>query len=157
MNSWAHTVQENPGNRAVNPAHLLFPGRLHLVTPHDPASLRQALSAGAVPIDLEAKLSRLTGGDLVERFVARNCRCFIELLLATHDGAFAEASPADYERLLTVLAYVRKDDDAIPDYRSDGFRDDQREVLAAAVELKSLLQSFKAWRLRHQVPSLWHR
>jgi hypothetical protein len=130
---------------------------LRLVTAHDTAYLRLALARGGVPPDFEAKLTRLSSGDLVERFVARNCRCFIELLWAAQDGAFNEASLADCERLLQVLAYVRKDDDAVPDYQPGGFVDDQREVLAVVIELKSLLQSFKAWRLRHQVPALWLR
>ena len=48
-----------------------------------------------------------------------------------------------------------KDDDVIPDYRSDGFADDQQEVHAALIEFTPLLQAFKGWRLRHQVPVLW--
>ena len=52
-----------------------------------------------------------------------------------------------------MLAYVRKDDDAIPDYLPSGFMDDQQEVRAAAMELGPLLQAFKAWRLCHLVPA----
>jgi len=50
---------------------------------------------------------------------------------------------------------VRKDDDATPDYKPEGFADDQREARAVAMELDDLLQSFKEWRLRHQVPRMW--
>ena len=75
--------------------------------------------------------------------------------MATEDGSFREGSPAERERLLRVLAYVRKDDDAIPDYKPEGFTDDQREIRSATVELSTLIQAFKAWRLRHQVPMLW--
>jgi len=75
--------------------------------------------------------------------------------VATEDGSFREGSPAERERLLRVLAYVRKDDDAIPDYRPEGLTDDQREMRAATVELDGLIQAFKAWRLRHQVPLMW--
>ncbi|HWX22314.1 MAG TPA: hypothetical protein VN578_20630 [Candidatus Binatia bacterium] len=41
---------------------------------------------------------------------------------------------------------VRKDEDAITDYQTRGFTDDQEEVRAVGSELASLLQSFKAWR-----------
>jgi hypothetical protein len=50
---------------------------------------------------------------------------------------------------------VRKDDDAIADYKPGGFVDDQQEVRAATQQLGPLLTSFKAWRLRHQVPRMW--
>ena len=53
------------------------------------------------------------------------------------------------------VACVRKDDDAIPDYRPDGFVDDLQEVRAIARDLDSVLQNFKSWRLRHQVPAMW--
>ena len=80
---------------------------------------------------------------------------FGALLVATEDGSFREGSPAERERLLRVLAYVRKDDDAIPDYRPEGLTDDQREMRAATVELDGLIQAFNAWRLCHQVPIMW--
>jgi len=50
---------------------------------------------------------------------------------------------------------VRKTDDSIPDYREDGFIDDHQEVRAVTVEFAPLLQAFKAWRLRSQVPGMW--
>ena len=75
--------------------------------------------------------------------------------MAAQKGSFAEASPADLVRLLKVLAYVRRDEDMIPDYLPGGYTDDLREVRAATTELSDLLGSFKAWRLRHQVPALW--
>jgi hypothetical protein len=128
---------------------------LHLVTAGEVEDLRQALARGQLPPDLEAKLARLAGGNLQHRFVLRHCRCFVALLLAASEGSFREATRTDCERLLRVLAYVRKDDDAVPDYKPDGFLDDQQEVRAATVELAPLLQSFKAWRLRHQVPGMW--
>jgi hypothetical protein len=64
-------------------------------------------------------------------------------------------NPVSCERLLRVLAYVRKDDDSIPDYQPGGFVDDQQEVRKVDNKYHSLLESFKAWRLRHQVPALW--
>jgi len=133
----------------------LRPTHLHLITTHDLENLRVELCRGNVPSDLEAKLNRLAMGDLSHRFIEQNCRTMIALLLATHEGAFTGASRAECERLLRVLAYVRKDDDAIPDYRPDGFLDDQQELRAATTELGPLLQSFKVWRLRHQVPDMW--
>lgn len=131
------------------------PGLLYLVTPHDVQGLRSALAQGRLPADLETKLARLAGGSLSERYVEQNCRLVVALLLAAQENSFTQATPADRERLLRVLAYVRKDDDAIPDYKPGGFFDDQQEVRAAATELKPLLLDFKVWRLRHQVPGMW--
>jgi hypothetical protein len=77
------------------------------------------------------------------------------LWLAAHQGAFKEVDDSDLTRLLSVLAYVRKDDDAIPDYSPDGFSDDCEEVRAAVTDLKPVLNQFKSWRLQFQVPGLW--
>jgi hypothetical protein len=127
----------------------------HFVTSQELEELRDALGRKHVPADFAEKLARLERGNLLHRFVAQNCRTFIALLQAAHDGAFKAAAPSDRERLLRVLAYVRKDDDEVPDYRPDGFVDDQNEVRAAATEHGALVQAFKNWHLRHQVPSLW--
>jgi hypothetical protein len=131
-------------------------GLLHLVSVEEIQALRRALSNGELPPDLEAKLVKLAGGTLAERFIEQNCRLFATLFLAAQTGSFPGADAAAREKLLRVLAYVRKDDDAIPDYRSGGFADDQEEVRAATLELGCLLRAFKAWRLRHQVPALWN-
>jgi hypothetical protein len=128
---------------------------LHLVTTHDVQGVRSALAQGRPPADFEAKLARLGGGSLAERYVEQNSRLFFALLLAAQESTFTAANSADRERLLRVLAYVRKDDDGIPDYRPDGFSDDQQEVRAAAADLGPLLHAFKVWRLRHQVPEMW--
>ena len=133
------------------PAHL----HLHLVTAHDIDQLRKELARGNVPPDLEAKLRKLALGDLGQRFIAQNCRTMLALIVATQDGSFKAAGQAECERLLRVLAYVRKDDDAIPDYQPGGFVDDQKEVRLATSELGVLLERFKAWRLQHQVPAMW--
>jgi hypothetical protein len=135
--------------------HVYRPGLLHLVTAYDVETLRCELERGEAPPDFQAKLSRLSGGDLVHRYIAKHSADFIALLLAAQEGIFRRISQAEIERLLRVLAYVRKDDDAIPDYRSDGLIDDQQEVHAAVIELSPLLQAFKAWHLRHQVPAMW--
>lgn len=134
------------------PAPLSF---LYLVTAGELQQMRDAIARGAMPSDFEAKLKQLAGGNLLHAAVEQNCRLFIALLMTAHAGDFAEAVPSECERLLRVLAYVRKDDDAVPDYKPDGFADDQREVRAATVELAGLLQAYKQWRLRHQVPRLW--
>ncbi len=131
------------------------PSFLHLVNSHELDELQLALAKGQLPSDFEAKLRRLEAGDLLERVVARSCRVFTALLLAAQCGAFKEAGPAECQRLRQVLAYVRKDDDARPDYKPHGFTDDQQEVHAAETELHALLKNFKAWRLRHQVPGMW--
>ncbi len=158
MKSWRSGAVENCATdqvRSVAPMPMAQPGLLYLVTPHDVQGLRSALAQGRLPADLETKLARLAGGNLSERYVEQNCRLVVALLLAAQQTSFTQATPADRERLLRVLAYVRKDDDAIPDYKPGGFLDDQQEVRAAATELKPLLLDFKVWRLRHQVPGMW--
>jgi hypothetical protein len=130
--------------------------RLGLVNPHEIEDLRHKLARGQIPPDLELKLKKLSQGPLAHRSIDQNCRTIIELLLAGCHGVFNGASAEERERLLRVLAYVRKDDDAIPDYRQDGFADDLQEVQAVARDLGSVLQNFKLWRLRHQVPIMWH-
>ena len=158
MKSWGNNVVEDRATGQARPGArmpLELSGRLHLITAHELEELRSALVHGRLPADLEAKLAKLAGGSLSDRYVAQNSRLIYELLLASLEGSFTAATRADRERLLRVLAYVRKDDDAFPDYLPGGFIDDQQEVRAAAAELSSLLQSFKAWRLRHQVPGMW--
>jgi hypothetical protein len=132
-------------------------GLLHLVTAYEFEELRAAVAQGGLPADFQIKLHRLAEGDLIHCFVERNCRLFLALLLAANRGGFGEATPAEQERILRALAYVRKDADAVPDHRLDGYTDDQRAVHAVSTELGGVLQAFKAWRLRHEVPRLWLR
>jgi hypothetical protein len=153
VNMLEHYAKAVPG--AARAQLGLRPSSLYLVNEHEMRALRGALARAVLPPDFEAKLMRLAEGDLIQRFVAQHCRLFTGLLLASYEGTFKEASATQCERLLRVLAYVRKDDDAIQDYKPGGFVDDQQEVRAAASELRSLLESFKAWRLRHQVPGMW--
>ena len=151
------TSEKAGAGRVHSPARTLESRQalLQWITPHELKALRDALGRGGLPPDFLGKLKRLKDGDLAHHFIEQNCRLFAALLMATADGSFREGSPAERERLLRVLAYVRKDDDAIPDYTPEGFADDQREIRSAAVELDGLIQSFKAWRLRHQVPVMW--
>ena len=130
------------------------PTLLHWITPHELESLRQALIRGGLPPDFLAKLRTLRSGDLSHHFIEQNCSLFAALLAASESGSFRTGS-GERDRLLRVLAYVRKDEDAIPDYKAEGFADDQREVRTVADELGDLIRAFKAWRLRHQVPAMW--
>jgi hypothetical protein len=129
--------------------------RLNMLSDHELEDLRHKIERGQVPSDFEAKLINLARGNLAHRSIEQNCRTMIALLQAAHQGAFKEPTPTDCKQLLRVIAYVRKDDDAIPDYRPDGFTDDQQAMRAVAGNLSPLLQTFKAWRLRHQVPAMW--
>jgi len=128
---------------------------LHLVSAEELQDLRNALMEGKLPTDLQGKLSYLTGESLIHRFVAENSRLIVSLLMAAYGGAFRQANQACLERLLRVLAYVRKNDDATPDSEAGGFVDDQQEMRAAIAEFGEMIQSFKAWRLRYQVPGMW--
>lgn len=152
MKTWTlNAVESWPGRRmAAEP-----PNHLHLVTPQELRELRHSLALGVIPLAFEAKLERLAAGDCVQRLLEQNCRTVIALLLAAQQGDFTQASPDQSERLLRVLAYVEKDEDAIPDTGPHGFEDDWREVRWVTTELAGLLRDFKAWRLRHQVPGLW--
>ena len=117
--------------------------------------MREALVRGCLPPDFLRKLGGLAAGDLGHRFIEQNCRLFVALLLAVEHGCFRASRRLACERLLRVLAYVRKDNDAIADYQAEGFTDDRREVRAATEELADVLQAFKEWRLRFQVPAMW--
>ncbi len=151
--SAASFVLYSASSRISCPA--LRPSYLYLVTDYDLEHLRDELAKGVIPADFAAKLSRLAAGELSHQVLEQNCRTIIELLFAAQNGSFREITQTEWEHLLRVMAYVRKDDDAIPDYCRQGFQDDQEEVRCAIKELMPLLQTFKAWRLRHQVPALW--
>jgi hypothetical protein len=130
-------------------------GFLHLVTTQEVEALRDSLAEGKLPEDLQTKLLRLSGGSLLHNSVAQNSQTIISLLMATYHGAFLGATRADLDRLLRVLAYVRKENDATPDSLPGGYVDDQQEVRAVMNEMHDLFERFKAWRLRYQVPQLW--
>ena len=129
--------------------------QLGSVTPHELEALRESLSRNQMPTDLAAKLESLRNGSVLHRFVEQNSRLIVSLLIAAYDGSFREASPTSLDQLLRVVAYVRKDQDAVPDYDIGGFTDDQQELRAVVTELSDLLQTFKSWRLRYQVPQIW--
>lgn len=54
-----------------------------------------------------------------------------------------------------MLAYVRKDDDAIPDTSPNGFVDDHDLMRMTCAELREVLENFKAWHLSRRVARLW--
>jgi hypothetical protein len=89
------------------------------------------------------------------RVLNNTAASFFPCCAADHGQSFRDLSSVQRERLLRVLAYVRKDDDRIPDYQAGGFLDDQGEVNATRFGLAPVLKSFKDWRLRHEVPVLW--
>lgn len=133
------------------------PSSLYLVTAGEVKALEDALAQGRLPLDFERKLCRLGEGSLLERYVEQNCRLIVSLLQAERQALFRGVSRGDCGRLLQVLAYVRKDEDAIPDYRLGGFKDDAHELRGVEAHLASVLGAYKEWRLRHQVPGLWLR
>jgi len=151
------TSEEFNAGRVRSPDRTLVsrPALSQWIAPDELEGLRGALVRGGLPPDFLGKLKRLKGGDLSHHFIEQNCRLFAALLVASEESSFRQGSPAERERLLRVLAYVRKDDDAIPDYQQEGFADDQQEIRSAAAELSALIQAFKAWRLRYQVPMIW--
>jgi len=142
---------------AAAPPLLAPPHFLHLVSRLELEDLRRTLTFnhGELPPDFEAKLARLAAQGLGSQILEHHCRWFAALWIAARQGEFREPSPAQTEKLLRVLAYVRKDDDAVPDSLPGGFKDDQYEVQTAAAEFQALLRAFKHWRLRHQVPAMW--
>ena len=143
------------GGESPEPTLLSQPALLHWITPRESEAMREALVRGCLPPDFLRKLGGLAAGDLGHRFIEQNCRLFVALLLAVEHGCFRASRRLACERLLRVLAYVRKDNDAIADYQAEGFTDDRREVRAATEELADVLQAFKEWRLRFQVPAMW--
>jgi hypothetical protein len=132
------------------------PALLGCVTAGEVQMLKAALTAGQVPADFQLKLCRLELGGVMHQYIAHHCRVLIVLLRSAFSGVYKRISEAQCDELLRVLAYVRKDDDVIPDYATGGFQDDLQEVRAAIQHLEHLLSEFKGWRLCHQVPSLWH-
>src|SRR5208282_3217777 len=158
MRSWRSSVLEECATDPVRFGAQMAPvraGLLHLVTAQDVQELRLALVKGRLPADFEVKLSRLGEGSLVERYVEQNSRLFFALLLAAAESSFIRATPSDREHLLRVLAYVRKEDDAIPDYLPAGLSDPQQQLPAAATELGPPLQRLIVRSHPHKPPAIW--
>ncbi len=133
------------------------PTALGLVSASELQDLEVALARGRLPLDFERKLCRMASGNLTERYVEQNSRLIFSLLVANRQGLFNELGAGERDRLVRLLAYVRKEEDAIPDYQVNGFKDDAQEIRTLEGESQALLKAFKTWRLRHQVPALWLR
>lgn len=118
-------------------------------------ALLQALRRGALPPDLQAKLAGLRATDAKENYLRQSSLLLARLLMAAHTEGFCHARPGDCERLLRMLAYVRKDEDAIPDSWPGGFEDDHDLMRWVCGELRPVLEAYKAWHLVHRVPRLW--
>jgi hypothetical protein len=153
--TYSSTLCDHQWAKSVVPQTI--PYGLNLVTEAELQNLRESLTHGRLPADFEMKLQRLSQGSLLHCAVEQNCRLFVSVLLASEQSSFNDATRADLDRLLRVLAYVRREEDAIADYKPNGFVDDQQQVRAAANDLSEVLQRFKTWRLRTQVPSLWQQ
>jgi hypothetical protein len=147
-----HDLNSSLNCRGIGAAPLSL---LHLVSARELQDLRAALEEGRVPLDLQAKLAVLAEGDMLHHFIGQNGQLFLSLLRAVEDGVFRGCTAAELERLVRVLAYVRKEDDAIPDSGARGYIDDHQEVRAVTRDLHRALSEFKQWRLRHEVPRLW--
>ena len=128
---------------------------LDMVTAHELDNLRQALRSETLPLDLRAKLARLRTDDPREHFLKQRSALLIGLLTAVETGEYRLAAPEDREQLLRVLAYLRKDADAIPDSLQGGFADDHDLMRQVCNELKPVLDRYKSWHLARRVPLLW--
>jgi hypothetical protein len=126
-----------------------------LITPYEVSSLREVLREGRVPWDLLHKLHRLRSDDYKEHYLQRQSWVLLSLLLAAGEQGFKDISLWDRERLIRMMAYVRKDEDAIPDSMPHGYDDDHDLMRMTCAQLGPVLEAFKAWHLLRQVPKLW--
>ena len=128
---------------------------LNLVTHMEMEVLRSSLHQGQVPADLKAKLDRLRLDDPRELYLKQQALVLEWLLTSAAAQGFCRLGQREKERLVRMLAYVRKDDDAIPDTWPGGMVDDHDLMRVTCREFQEVLNKFKAWRLTHQVPALW--
>jgi len=129
---------------------------LDMVSEKELASLCAALQQGRIPTDLQAKLERLRTEDPREFYLKQQSVLLSALLRSSAAKEFCLLRPQVCERLLRMLAYVRKDDDAIPDTWPGGFADDHDLMRLTCTELREALDTFKAWHLSRRVPLLWN-
>jgi hypothetical protein len=127
-----------------------------MVTGAELETLCDALHHEQIPPDLRAKLDRLRVDDPREYYLKQQSLLLASLLMSPAARGFCSLHPRDCERLLRMLAYVRKDDDAIPDTWPDGMTDDHDLMRLTCTELHEALNTFKSWHLLHRVPLLWH-
>ena len=127
-----------------------------MVTEAEIKALNEALDQGHLPADLRAKLGGLRTDDPRELYLKRQSLLLGSLLMSPAAVAYCRLHPRVGERLLRMLAYVRKDDDVIPDTWSGGMADDHDLMRLTCRELREVLDTFKAWHLARRVPSLWN-
>jgi hypothetical protein len=108
-----------------------------------------------VPADLRAKLERLRTDNPKEYYLKQQSLLLASLLMSPAAREFCLLRPNVCERLLRMLAHVRKDDDAIPDTWPGGMADDHDLMRLICTELREALDRFKAWHLSRRVPLLW--
>jgi len=129
---------------------------LNMVTESEMHTLCDTLQQDRIPVDLRAKLDRLRTDDPRELYLKNQSLLLSSLLRSPAAREFCLARPDDCQRLLRMLAYVRKDDDAIPDTWPGGMVDDHDLMRLTCTELRQVLDTFKAWHLSRRVPLLWH-
>jgi len=126
-----------------------------MVTDAELKALGDALHQNQVPADLRAKLNRLRADDPRESFLKQQSLLLVSLLQSPAARSFCHLHPSVCEQLLRMVAYVRKDDDAIPDTWPGGMADDHDLMRMTCTELREELAAFKAWYLSRRVPYLW--
>ena len=118
-------------------------------------AFEDALKRGHLPGDFMDKLEQLQTDQHRDFYLKQQSLLIGRLLLAASAQDYAQVSPRDGERLLRMLAYVRKDDDMIPDSWPGGMTDDHDLMRLTCAEMSEVLRRFKAWHLSRRVPSLW--
>lgn len=127
-----------------------------MVTQAEMETLCDSLHQDHVPADLQAKLDRLRTNDPKELYLKQQSLLLASLLMSPAAQGFCTLRPGVCERLLRMLAYVRKDDDAIPDTWPGGMADDHDLMRLICTELRDALETFKAWHLSRRVPLMWN-
>lgn len=150
-----HGVSASTNHKGLSSHTGLDHTALGMLSSDEVRELRAAVANRTVPADFTNKLQTLAEGDMVMRYIAHHSVLLLEMLHAGCQGEFPWLSPSDFEQILRVLAYVRKEDDAIPDFLPSGYVDDQREIRLALTQLAPLLEAYKSWRLCKEVPARW--
>lgn len=128
---------------------------LQMVTQAELEAFEDALKRGHLPGDLMDKLDELQTDQHRDFYLKQQSLLIGRLLLAVSAQEYAHVSPHEGEKLLRILAYVRKEDDLIPDSWPGGMTDDHDLMRLTCAEMSGVLQKFKAWHLARQVPGLW--
>jgi len=127
-----------------------------MVTGAEMSNLCEALHSGQLPPDLRSKINRLRADDLRECYLKQQSLLLASFLMSPGAIEFCRLRPQDCQRLLRMLAYVRKDEDAIPDTWPDGMLDDYELMRMICTEMREILDAYKQWHLSRRVPLLWN-